>query len=116
MTGVHSGQNMAGVVQSVLQRFNITRRLFCVTTDNASNNGSMRRELEDHMRTAVQDTEWNSDATKIPCMAHVLQLVVKAMLKAFNVDVDEEAVESTTFSIDDHTTVTSAIKKVSQHE
>ena len=104
---------MAAVVHSVLEQFNITSRLFCVTTNNASNNGLMRRELKDHMRTLLQDIEWDSDATKIPCMAHVIQLVVKAILKAFNVNVDEYAIKSTTVLINNDATITLAIKKVS---
>jgi hypothetical protein len=112
MTGVHSGLNMAAVVHNVLERFKITRRLFCVTTDNASNNGTMRKELESYMRSTTQEVEWSSDATKIPCMAHVIQLVVKAMLRAFNVDVDKEVIDVTSVSISDDTTVTSAIRKV----
>jgi hypothetical protein len=75
----------------------------------------MRRELEDHMQSIKQGSEWDSDATKIPCMAHVIQLVVKAMLRAFNIDVDEDDIEGTTVLIEDEATVTSAIAKVSQH-
>ncbi|OAF63412.1 hypothetical protein VC83_00304 [Pseudogymnoascus destructans] len=103
---------MAAVVHNVLEQFNITGRLFCVTTDNASNNGTMRKELESYMRSTTQEVEWSSDATKIPCMAHVIQLVVKAMLKAFNVDMAEEVIDVTGVSITDDTTVTSAIRKI----
>ena len=97
----------------MLEQFNITSCLFCVTMDNALNNGLMRRELKDHMRTLVQDIEQDSDVTKIPCMAHVIQLVVKAILKAFNVDINEDAVKCTTVLINNDATVTLVIKKVS---
>ncbi|OAF57249.1 hypothetical protein VC83_04624 [Pseudogymnoascus destructans] len=103
---------MAAVVHNVLEQFNITGRLFCMTTDNASNNGTMCKELESYMRSTTQEVEWSSDATKIPCMAHVIQLVVKAMLKAFNVDIAEEVIDVTGVSITDDTTVTSAIRKI----
>ena len=111
MTGTHSGRNMVTVVYSILDRFNLTSRLFCITTNNASNNGLMRRELEEQMRTLDEESIWNSDATKIPCMAHVIQLVVKAILKAFNIELEEESLNDGGVSINDDTTVTSAIKR-----
>jgi hypothetical protein len=112
LTGIHSGRNMATVVHNVLERFKITNRLFCITTDNASNNGVMRRELEDILGGLERESSWNSDATKIPCMAHVLQLVVKAILNAFKVDMEEEAINSTNIPAEDDASVTTAIYKV----
>src|SRR5271170_5105485 len=59
----------------------LTSRLYCITTDNASNNGTMRKELEDMLKDLEQDIPaWDSAGTTIPCMAHVIQLAVKAML------------------------------------
>jgi len=73
---------MAGLLHGILERFQLSSRLFCITTDNALNNNTLRKELKDLL---IQDSGWNSKATKIPCMAHVIQLVVKAILKSFNV-------------------------------
>lgn len=79
----HTGSAMATIVERVCDQFKIKDRLFCITTDNASNNDTMRRELEDLL--AGYNLEWSPDATKIPCMAHVIQLVVKAILSGFKV-------------------------------
>ena len=76
---------MAGVLYDVLKRFDITRHLSCITTDNAGNNGTMRKELEELLNNLDVDNSWSSDSTKIPCLAHVIQLVVKAILGAFNI-------------------------------
>jgi hypothetical protein len=103
---------MATVVHNVLERFKITNRLFCITTDNASNNGVMRRELEGILGALEAESSWNSDATKIPCMAHVLQLIVKAILNAFKVDMEEDAINSIDIPADDDGSVTNAIYKV----
>jgi hypothetical protein len=84
-----------------------------MTTDNALNNGTMRKELKSYMRSTTQEVEWSSDVTKIPCMVHVIQLVVKAMLKAFNVNMAKEVIDVTSVLITNDTTVTLAIRKVS---
>ena len=45
----------------------------------------MRKELEELLNNLDVNNSWSSDSTKIPCLAHVLQLVVKAILGAFNI-------------------------------
>ena len=85
LRGSHTGKILAGVLYKVLERFSITKRLFCITTDNAGNNGTMRRELEELLNSLDINNSWSSDATKIPCLAHVIQLVVKAILGAFDI-------------------------------
>jgi hypothetical protein len=76
---------MADVLYNVLERFNITNRLLCITTDNAGNNGTMRKELEELLNNLDINNDWSSKSTKILCLAHVIQLVVKAILGAFDI-------------------------------
>ena len=76
---------MAGVLYDVLKRFDITRHLSCITTDNAGNNGIMQRELEELLNSLDINNSWSSKATKIPCLAHMIELVVKVILGAFNI-------------------------------
>ena len=45
----------------------------------------MRKELEELLNNLDINNSWSSDSTKIPCLAHVIQLVVKAILSAFNI-------------------------------
>ena len=96
---------MAGILYDVLKRFNITKCLLCITTDNAGNNGTMRKELEELLNNLDFNNGWSSDSTKIPCLAHVIQLVVKAILSAFDIqpaesegvdeDINDRSVNST---------------------
>ena len=51
-------------------------------TDNAGNNGTMRKELEELLNSLNVNNNWSSDSMKIPCLAHIIQLVVKAILGA----------------------------------
>jgi hypothetical protein len=76
---------MAGVLYKVLERFSITKRLLCIKTDNAGNNRTMRKELEELLNSLDVNNNWSSDSTKILCLAHVIQLVIKAILGAFNI-------------------------------
>lgn len=95
LKGSHTGEHMAGILYNVLERFSITKRLLCITTDNAGNNGTMRKELEELLNNLDVDNSWSSDSTKIPCLAHVIQLVVKAILGAFNIKpAESEGVEN----------------------
>jgi hypothetical protein len=95
---------------NVLERFNITNHLLCITTDNARNNGTMRKELEELLNNLDINNDWSSESTKILCQAHVIQLVVKAILGAFNIKSTE-----TEYSDDDINgrSISSAIAKVS---
>jgi len=42
----HTGENMAGMLLEILGNYNITDKLFCITTDNAGNNGTLCESLE----------------------------------------------------------------------
>ena len=69
----------------------------------------MRKELEELLNNLDINSSWSSDSTKIPCLAHVIQLVVKAILGAFNIKPAEgEHLEK---DINDRS-VSSAIAKV----
>jgi hypothetical protein len=92
ITGPHTGRNLAEVVEAVLERYNLTCRLFAVTSDNASNNDTMRSTLEASI--ASQNVSWNANMMKCSYLAHVLNLASKALLKDMEIvpeeDIDDE--------------------------
>jgi hypothetical protein len=45
LRGVHSGRNLAQVVEWVLLNYGLAERLFAITTDDASNYGTLRESL-----------------------------------------------------------------------
>ena len=99
---------MADILYNVLECFSITKHLLYITIDNASNNGIMRKELEELLNNLDINNGWSSNSTKIPCLAHMIQLVVKAILGAFNI-------KPTTKDLDDDVngrSVSSTIAKV----
>jgi hypothetical protein len=83
LSGRHTGNNLATIILKLLEYYNIKDRLLAITTDNASNNGTMRTELQDQLKEL--SVEWESQVGTIPCMAHVIQLVVGELVKCLSV-------------------------------
>ena len=104
---------MADILYSVLEHFSITKRLLCITTDNAGNNGTMRKELKELLNNLDINNSWSSDSTKIPCLIHMIQLVIKAILGIFNIKlVEKEQIDNDI----NGRSVCSAIAKVRHQE
>jgi hypothetical protein len=53
----------------------------------------MRKELEELIKKLDVNNNWSSESTKVPCLAHMIQLIVKAILCAFNIGPVEEQVD-----------------------
>ena len=79
LNGSHTGINLASVVFDILQEYDIMEKFFCMTTDSASNNGTMVRQLERLLEE--EGIPWNHEVHHIRCLAHVINLVVGAFLK-----------------------------------
>jgi len=58
-------------------------RLLGITTDNASSNYSMTRELQSTLEAS--GIEWTALRNNIPCMAHVIQLALSAFMSRLGV-------------------------------
>jgi len=64
--------------------------LFCITTDNASNNDTTCTELSDRLYES-HSINWNWQENHIACLAHVLNLSVQTFLKNLKVTEISEA-------------------------
>jgi hypothetical protein len=72
-------------LKDVLDRFELTDgRLLGITTDNASSNNSMTRELQSILEAS--GIEWPALRNHIPCMAHVIQLALDAFMSSLGVE------------------------------
>jgi hypothetical protein len=68
----------------VLDRFELTDgHLVGITTDNASSNYLMTRELQSTLEAS--GIEWLALRNHIPCMAHVIQLTLGAFISSLGV-------------------------------
>ena len=79
LTGTHSGPNLAVILRRMLEKHDILDRVFALTTDNASNNTTLAKSLEELL------TNWQSDIMHIPCLAHIIQLVANSLLRNIGV-------------------------------
>ena len=82
----HTGVYLATIVLKVIHEYGITEKLNCITTDNASNNFTMVQHLSS--RLFEEGIEWDYRTQHIPCLAHIINLVVKEFLN--NLEEDEE--------------------------
>jgi len=91
LTGSHTGELLAQEVLDALNDFDLAEKLFCITTDNASNNGKLMKCLRKLLRR--QGIKWSAQKNHISCMNHVLNLAVQAFLKkikALAPEIDKE--------------------------
>jgi len=86
LTGHHTGEYMADVVYDLLDEYGIKEKLFCITTDNASNNIALVKELSKLL--AKDGISWDWKTNHIPCLAHIINLVVQKFLNALVKDLD----------------------------
>jgi len=81
--GSHTGPNMAGIINDVLARYGIQDRIRGFTTDSASNNRRLTEALNNAW--SLLSVEWCQLENHIPCMAHVVQRILRAFMCSINV-------------------------------
>jgi hypothetical protein len=72
LLGTHSGENLAKVVQTTIEAYDLSDRIIAITADNASNNHTLVTSLQAEYPTC--------SFIRNPCMAHVIQLSLKQLL------------------------------------
>jgi hypothetical protein len=81
-------QKLAKVVQDVVVRHELKKRLYVVTNDNAFNNLIMHTKLNYLLRInqIVVDVESNvRDVERVSCLAHVIQLILQKFLEKIKI-------------------------------
>ena len=75
----HYDEILGEKIYEVLKDYDICRKLFCIMTDDASNNGTMCEEIERHL--SEEDISWSAEKNHIHCMNHVINLAIQDFLK-----------------------------------
>jgi hypothetical protein len=75
-----------------LDAFNIAEKLFCITTDNASNNKKAMKCLS-KLLLKRKGIRWTWQERHVSCLNHVIDLAVQAFLKSIKVIEDSETEE-----------------------
>jgi len=88
----HSGEHLAEILLKVLEEYKIADKLSYITSDNASNNISMVKELERLLEE--HDIEWDHTKYHIPCLTHVINIAVQKFLASIKSDCLEGSTNS----------------------
>jgi len=83
ITGSHSGVNMAGIINTVLPGYGIQDRILGFTTDSASNNRMLTEAFNNAW--SLLWLEWCQLENHIPCMAHIVQLILCVFMSSMKV-------------------------------
>ncbi|KNE88916.1 hypothetical protein PSTG_17635 [Puccinia striiformis f. sp. tritici PST-78] len=78
LKGSHTGEYLARMVQFIVEKFGLENRICGIVSDNTANNGTMISELK-----KLKWKRFHGEAQWIRCFAHILNLVVKAILRPF---------------------------------
>ncbi|KAI7961675.1 hypothetical protein MJO28_002164 [Puccinia striiformis f. sp. tritici] len=77
LKGSHTGVSLAEHLIKVLDEFDIHKHIFCITTDNTSNNRTMGVHL-------AETIPLDNENCLLGCMAHVINLAAQAGIEAFS--------------------------------
>jgi hypothetical protein len=86
--GHHYGEVLADKVFEILEEYEICEKLFCITADNAGNNGTMCVALSKLLENI--GIEWDPKKYQISCMNHVINLAVQEFIKSVKVMIDDK--------------------------
>ena len=98
--GSHSGVCLGDAVFHTINKFGITEKLFCITTDNTSNNGTLMKHLSRRLKDEL-GVKWDPLKHHIGCLNHIINLAVQDFLKsikglalAVEIDHDDDSEDS----------------------
>jgi hypothetical protein len=80
LTDYYSGAALTIVINGILEKYNLSDRVLLITTNNIYNNGTLIKELNSYINEAIKKRFLNGNIIRIPCLAHVIQLALKALL------------------------------------
>jgi len=93
--GHHDGEHLARELFQILEYYDISTKLFCITSDSAGNCGTLCKELSKILRDE-KGIRWNHEERYIRCMNHVINLAVQDFLKSIKGTAPEQGDENAT--------------------
>lgn len=91
LLGSHTGTHLSETVIRILREHGIADRVLSITTDNASNNNTMIQGIQDIVKSQAL---CDSSIFRIPCIAHVIQLSLKELLRKIKANPRNKEAES----------------------
>jgi hypothetical protein len=94
LQGIHSSENMAAAIWTMLSELDLQEKLITIMGDNASNNKTMALELCHSLIGTAFDKkkiQFQGLDSYIRCLAHILNLIMKDILQALKSGTQKEA-------------------------
>ena len=116
MRGRHTGISMAEELLQVLTDTGTQSQLLALTCDNASNNSVLARTVQTKLENI--DIHWSSKENTIPCLAHIINLVVQDIIRHLKLAVTIEVGARDTLQrrhireIESHMSIPNSLRKV----
>ena len=79
LLGPHTRENMSSLVKEVLGTYKLGPRLGYCILDNAGDNDTCLRAIEEHLH--IQGIIWDADAHRLRCFGHIINLVASAFIE-----------------------------------
>jgi hypothetical protein len=86
LSGTHSSENLGTVVFKVLQDHDIMDRVLAVITNNALNNSTLVKNLQQAINSLELPASLITPIIRIPYLAHIIQLSLRDLLSAIKVN------------------------------
>ncbi len=83
LSDVHTNEMMTKIIVNILKKYKLKNRLLAVTTNNASNNDKMKKNMKKILKEL--EVKWNHEKNHVFCIAHVIQLVVNELLVSMKI-------------------------------
>src|SRR5262249_1836596 len=82
ISGKHTGENLCGTFMKACDDLGVLHKLLAITTDNATNNNTFLRSLEEKCRG--WGISFDRKSRHVRCMAHIINLAVNDFLDKLN--------------------------------
>ncbi len=83
LSDAHTDEMITKIVVDTLKKYKLKNRLFAMTTNNASNNEKMRKNIKNVLRDIK--IEWDHEKNHVSCIAHVIQLAINELLESMKI-------------------------------
>ena len=81
LSGPHSEENLCNAFVASCRELGILPKIFAITSDNATNNDSFMKYLEDICKD--ENIPFDATGSRCRCIAHIINIAVQDILKHF---------------------------------
>lgn len=110
--GEHTGFNLAAKLMGILEEYEILEKINCITSDSASNNNRMVKELQ--ILFNDRGIDWPHKERHIPCITHIINIAVQDFIRVIKLGEHDTTAYSLSDLLDNVREIALHIKKSDQ--